>query len=172
MKKSVGKLDIAKQFEKIPIHTHTSTHTMPKRAAEATLEQQVMEMVDSLKPHMSDGSYLDVCSALKENHDHMEEYNETVEEADRDLLECKSMWQSITGNWDVLLPHITSYLDDERIKNVKRRLRQMIKRSQATARKARAVRRQVKKGFEEMNKVILVKLRDIARHEQCLQANA
>ena len=101
----------------------------------------------------------------------MEEYDETVEEADRDLLECKSIWQSITGNWDVLLPHITSYPDDE-LMNVKRCLRQMIKKSQATARKARAGRRQLKKDFEEMNKVILVKLRDIARHEQCLQANA
>ena len=145
---------------------------MPKRTAEDTLEHQVMEMVDRLKPHMSDGNYLDVCSALKQNYDFMEECDEAVEEADRDLLECKSMWQSITGNWDVLLPHITSYLDDERIKNVKRRLRQMIKRSQATARRARAGRRQRKKDFEEMYKVILVQLRDIARHEQCLQANA
>ena len=137
---------------------------MPKRAAEDPLEHQVMEMVDSLKPHMSDGDYLNVCSALKQNHDFMEECDEAVEEADRDLLECKSMWQSI--------PHITPYLDDERIKNVKRRFCQMVKKSQATARKARAGRRQRKKDFEEMNKVILVKLRDIARHEQCLQANA
>ena len=127
---------------------------MPKRAAEVPLEHQVMEMVDSLKPHMSDGNYLDVCSALKQNHDFMEECDETVEEADRDLLECKSMWQSI--------PHITSYLDDERIENVKRRLRQMIKKGQATTRRARAGRRQLKKDFEEMNKVILVQLRDIA----------
>jgi hypothetical protein len=145
---------------------------MPKRAAEDPLEHQVMEMVDRLKPHMSDGSYLNVCSALKENYDHMEKYDETVEVADRDLSECKSMWQSITGNWDVLLPHITSYPDDERIENVKRRLRQMIKKGKATARKARAGRRQRKKDFEEMYKVILVKLRDIAHHEQCLQANA
>ena len=108
---------------------------MPERAAEAPFEHQVMEMVDRLKLHMSDGNYLDICSALKQNHDFMEECDEAVEEADRNLLECKSMWQSITGNWDVLLPHITSYLDDERIKNVKRRLRQMIKRSQATARR-------------------------------------
>ena len=127
---------------------------MPKRAAEDPLEHQVMEMVDSLKPHMSDGDYLNVCSALKQNHDFMEECDEAVEEADRDLLECKSRWQSI--------PHITSYLDDERIKNVKRRFRQMVKKSQATARKARAGRRQRKKDFEEMNKVILVQLRDIA----------
>ena len=92
----------------------------------------------------------------------MEESDESVEVADRHLLEGRAMWQSITGNWDVLLPHITSYLDDERIKNVKRRLRQMIKRSQATARRARAGRRQRKKDFEEMYKVILVQLRDIA----------
>ena len=132
---------------------------MPKRAAEDPLDHQVMEMVDSLKDKMPDGFYLIFCSALKGVHNEMEEWDELVEEWDHKVFEGKLMLQGITSNGDSLLPHIT--FDPEKIAAA-RLLLQLIKISEATARKARADRREMKKETNEWFKTMLVRLRDIA----------
>ena len=85
-----------------------------------------------------------------------EEYDEIVDMWETEAWTGKFAWQIITGNRDVLLPYIISDCNGKT-----RRVQQMIKRSQAKARKARAIRRQEKKFCEEMYKDLLVKMRDI-----------
>ena len=70
-----------------------------------------METLDNLKDRMPDGCYLDFCSALKENHDDMEEWDEIVDMRETEAWTGKFIWENITGNRDVLLPHIISDLE-------------------------------------------------------------